>query len=231
MRDRHVFIWQSLEILNFFNTWTLKQTFWKTQTLVKKLEYRFLVESTKIENGKFPCKTALSEANVKTNRMVSTKWTYHKERSFSSNFLFFQNFIFSLRTSHKELIWCTNHPNIHIYIFRKRWSCIWGCFSLWVSLIAVLLTTVFLIAAHVNTRLLLDELIILLDDITLDLVKFWKANVRCELALTINLVLQTKWLTRWPGTPIFDAHWILVALGEWFLRKYLEYKHNMRLDS
>ena len=39
-----------------------------------KLEYRFLVESTKSEDAVFLHKTALSEANVKTNRMVSTKW-------------------------------------------------------------------------------------------------------------------------------------------------------------
>ena len=44
----------------------------------EKLEDRFLVEATKIENTSFPFKTALSEANVKTNRMATTKWTYHK---------------------------------------------------------------------------------------------------------------------------------------------------------
>ena len=43
------------------------------------MEYRFLVEVTKIENTSLPFKTALSEANVKTNRMTTTKWTYHKE--------------------------------------------------------------------------------------------------------------------------------------------------------
>ena len=58
----------------------------------KKLEYRFLVETTKIENTSFPFITALSEANVKTNRMGSTKWTYHKEWSFASNhFIFLEN--------------------------------------------------------------------------------------------------------------------------------------------
>ena len=41
------------------------------QTLFKKLEYNFLVESTKIGNITFPYETALSEANVKTNRMGS----------------------------------------------------------------------------------------------------------------------------------------------------------------
>ena len=54
-----------------FNTSTLKKIFWKTKTFFKKLEYRFLVESTKIENASFPYKTALSGANVKTNKMVS----------------------------------------------------------------------------------------------------------------------------------------------------------------
>ena len=43
----------------------------------KKLEYRFFVESTKIENTSFPYKTAILEASVKTNRMVSTKWTWN----------------------------------------------------------------------------------------------------------------------------------------------------------
>ena len=55
----------------------------------KKLDYRFLVESTKIENTSLPYKIALSEANFKTYRMVSTKWTYHKERSFASNYSIF----------------------------------------------------------------------------------------------------------------------------------------------
>ena len=45
----------------------------KTKTFSKKLEYRFLAESTKMENKSFPYKTALSEANVKTTRMVTTK--------------------------------------------------------------------------------------------------------------------------------------------------------------
>ena len=74
MRDQHAFIWQSLEILNNFNTF-------EKHKLFKKLEYRFLVESTKIDNITFPYKTALSEASGKTNRMGSTKWTYHKEQS------------------------------------------------------------------------------------------------------------------------------------------------------
>ena len=79
MRDRHVFMLGSVEILNVLNALTLIQIFWKTNIFFKKLEYHFLVESTKIESTSFPFKTALSEANVKTNRMATTKWTYHKE--------------------------------------------------------------------------------------------------------------------------------------------------------
>ena len=41
----------------------LKQIFRKTQTLFKKLDNRFLVEISKIENASFPYKTALSGAN------------------------------------------------------------------------------------------------------------------------------------------------------------------------
>ena len=72
-RDWHVLMWQSLQILNDFNTLTLKQIFWKSKTIFKKLEHHFLVESTKIENVIFVYKTTLSETSVKTNRMRSTK--------------------------------------------------------------------------------------------------------------------------------------------------------------
>ena len=86
-------MWQSVKVSNGFNTLTLKQIFWKTKNFFKKLEYCFVVETTKIGNTQFPCKTALSEANVETNRMATTKWTYHKEWSFASNYFFFGKFV------------------------------------------------------------------------------------------------------------------------------------------
>ena len=70
---------------------------WKTKTFFKKLKYRFLVESTKIENASFPYQTAISEANDKTNKIVTTK-----ELSFASNYLFFWKFCFNLRTLKKS---------------------------------------------------------------------------------------------------------------------------------
>ena len=74
LRDWHISICESLEILNDFNTLTLKQAFWKTKTYFKNLEYHFLDESTVIENAAFAYKTSmLRNKNVKTNRIESAK--------------------------------------------------------------------------------------------------------------------------------------------------------------
>ena len=45
----------------------------------------------------FPYKTAISEANIKTNRMVTTEWAYHRERSFGSNYFIFLKFLFQFK--------------------------------------------------------------------------------------------------------------------------------------
>ena len=79
-----------MEILNVFNTLTLKQTF-------SKKVVPFLVESAKTEYASFPQKTGISEANVKTNRIVSPKWAYHKEPSFDSNYFIFLKILFRLK--------------------------------------------------------------------------------------------------------------------------------------
>ena len=42
--------------------------------------------------------------------------------------LFLWKFCFSLRTSYKELIWCTNGRNAHMRTFCNSWSFIWRCF-------------------------------------------------------------------------------------------------------
>ena len=73
-----------LECENFkrFQYFNVEKDFLENENFFEKLEYRFLVESIKIENAPFPYKTALLEGNVKANRMVTRKWTYHKEWSF-----------------------------------------------------------------------------------------------------------------------------------------------------
>ena len=60
----------TISILLLWNRFFGKQ---KPNTFSKKLDYQFLVESAKIENESFPYKNVTSEANVKTNRMMSTK--------------------------------------------------------------------------------------------------------------------------------------------------------------
>ena len=54
-------------------------------------------ERIKIEKASFPYKIAISEANVKTNRMITTKWAYHRERSFASNYFIFLKVLFQFK--------------------------------------------------------------------------------------------------------------------------------------
>ena len=110
-----------------FRYFDFETTFLKTENLFQK-HWSTVQKRTKIENASFLYNTALSEANVKTNKMGSTKWTYHKERSLASNYFIFLKFCFSLRTSYEELICCTSYPNFHIHTFRKHLRSIWGYF-------------------------------------------------------------------------------------------------------
>ena len=136
----HVFMWQSVEMLNVFKTLNLKQIFWKTKNVFKKLEYCFVTESTKIEYVSFPYKTAILEANVKTNRMVSTEWTYHKKRSFASKYFVFLKILFeSLIKSWIDV--STTQMSIFV-LFVITGVLFDGAFSLWVSLKVIIFNKV-----------------------------------------------------------------------------------------
>ena len=52
---------------------------------------------------------------------MSTKWTYHKERSFASKYLIFWKFCFSLRTSYKDLIWWKGVLKLRNLVVRTLW--------------------------------------------------------------------------------------------------------------
>ena len=74
--------------------------FLENENLFQKTGIPFLVESAKIENVSFPCKTVISEVNVRINRMMSTKFiakTYHKERSLASNYFIFLKMLFRIK--------------------------------------------------------------------------------------------------------------------------------------
>ena len=66
----------------------------------------------------------MSEDNVKTNRTVSTKWTYHKERSFASSYFIFLKILLDEPTTQMSIL----------IIFVGTGILYEGYFSLWVSL-------------------------------------------------------------------------------------------------
>ena len=78
----YVTISENFEHFQYFNCET---DFLENENVFQKTGVQFFSERTKIEKASFPYKTAVSEANFKTNRMVTTKWTYRKERRFASN--------------------------------------------------------------------------------------------------------------------------------------------------
>ena len=131
LRDRYVFMQNSLEILNVFNTSNLKQIFWKTQILFKKLENHFLVESAKIENLTFPYKPALLAAIVTTNGMGITKRTHHKERIVASNWF---KILFQFKNLVKRVDLMYQPPKCSYLYFSKVVELVEGAFSPWVDL-------------------------------------------------------------------------------------------------
>ena len=89
----------NLECLQYFN---FETDFMEYENLFQNTGVPFFSWSTKIENASPSCKTTISEVNVKTNRMVSTKWT--KEQCFASNYSIFSKILFQVvRASYKEL--------------------------------------------------------------------------------------------------------------------------------
>ena len=110
-----------------FKTLTLKQIFWKTETFFKKLEYR-------LKTHHFQTRLPYRKPMLRETEWWVQNGPITKNRVLPVTTLFFWKFCFSLRTSYKKLIWCTNGPNAHILTFWKRWSFIWRCSSLWVSL-------------------------------------------------------------------------------------------------
>ena len=84
----------NFERFPYFN---FETDFLENENLFQKTEYCFLVERSKIESALFPYKTTIPEGNVKTNRMVSAKWTYHKERIFASNYFIFVKILFQFK--------------------------------------------------------------------------------------------------------------------------------------
>ena len=98
---------QSFQYFNF------ETSFLENENLFQKTGVPFLVEATKIDKTSLSFKTALSEANVKTNRMATTKWIYHKKWSFASDYLtFLENFL-----QFKNLL-----QGVNLMYERQKWQ-------------------------------------------------------------------------------------------------------------
>ena len=68
------------------------------KSFFKKLENPFLVESTKTENVLLPYKTTISEANVKTNKMVVQHGPDLSQRmEFARNYFIFLKNLFQFK--------------------------------------------------------------------------------------------------------------------------------------
>ena len=102
----YVTISENFERFQYFN---FEPDFLENKSFSKNWSIVVLDENIYIKNASFPYKTVISEANPKTNKIMSTKWTCYKERSFTSNYFI----CFKI---------CTNNLNVHIRTFCKRWS-------------------------------------------------------------------------------------------------------------
>ena len=87
-----------------FQDFSFDTNFLKNEHIFRKIwSTVFLVESIYIGNATFPYKTALSETNAKKNRVRSTKWIYHKEQSFPSNYLLKKQSSFDVPTTQMSM--------------------------------------------------------------------------------------------------------------------------------
>ena len=118
---------------NVFNTVTLKQVFWKTNIFQKSGVQLFLLREHHDWKSNISLQNCTSTASVKTNRMGSAKGSYHKGRSFATNYFSF----WKLNVNRTFYSWF-NVPITQIaisIIFVSVWVLFQGMFSLWVSLI------------------------------------------------------------------------------------------------
>ena len=74
-----------------FQYFDFETNFLENENFLQKMEYRSLVETANIENTSFPFKATLTEANVQTNRMATTKWTYQDWNFVSNYFISLEN--------------------------------------------------------------------------------------------------------------------------------------------
>ena len=120
--------------MNVFYILTWKPNFSKTETFFKKIEYSFLVEVTRIKTHYFHTILSSQKSMLRQLEWEVQDGPITKNRVLPVTTLFFWKFCFSIRTSYKVLIWCTNHLNLHIHTLESVGVLFKGAFFLWVSL-------------------------------------------------------------------------------------------------
>ena len=120
--DNHWKFW-TFSILKFWNKFSEKcRSFSKNWSIFFQLKVLRL--KTKHFHKKLPCQKPMLrqiERGVQNGPIT-------ENRVLPITSLFFWKNFSSLSTSCKGLIWCTNHPNVHIHSFQKHWSFIWTGF-------------------------------------------------------------------------------------------------------
>ena len=112
---RLAFTRKSLQILYVLNTLTLKNIFWKAKIIFKNLEYSFLIESTKLKAEHFHTKLPCQKPMLRQIECGVQNGPITKNGVFPRHYSIFMKICLSYRTFCKELIWCTNYPNVSIY--------------------------------------------------------------------------------------------------------------------
>ena len=115
LKERHVFMWQLVEIFKIFNTSTLKKSFWKTKHFPKSWSIIFQLKVLSLKTQHFHTKLPYQKLMLRQIEWGVQNGPNTKSRVLSVTNLFYRKFCFSLRTSHKKLIWYTNYPTVHIH--------------------------------------------------------------------------------------------------------------------
>ena len=103
----------------------MKQIFWKTKTFSKKRGYRF---SLRLKTHHFHTKLTYQKPMLRQIEWWEQSGPITKNGVLPVTTLTFWKCYFSLKTSYKELISCTNDQYAHICTFCKRFSFISWCF-------------------------------------------------------------------------------------------------------
>ena len=120
LRDYHVFIWQSVEILNRLSG--------KQKPFSKLWSTAFKLKALRSKTHHFHTKLPYQKPMLR-----QIEWWVHngpikKNEVLLVTISFFKKLCFSLRTSYRHVIWCANYLTVHICTFCKHWSFIWRFF-------------------------------------------------------------------------------------------------------